>query len=109
MQVRTGQQQSPYIETLKKAEEAAQASGLGVWTKVRESAHEHAQTDAPAQQTSALQGHDVMYLCMLYAVLTQEPGASSAAVRDVPAAEGKSMRIHLRTQSTPHAHSMVAW
>ncbi len=34
-QVRPGQQQSPYIENLKKAEEAAQLSGVGVWTKVR--------------------------------------------------------------------------
>lgn len=35
MQVRaTGSQQSPYIEDLKKAEEAAQGAARGLWTKV---------------------------------------------------------------------------
>ena len=29
-----GAQQSPYFDDLKKAEEAAQLAGLGVWTKV---------------------------------------------------------------------------
>ncbi len=42
LQVRAiGAQQSPYIEELKKAEEAAQLAGLGLWTKVRDSANCH--------------------------------------------------------------------
>lgn len=39
LQVRTGgSQASPYIDDLKKAEESAQAGGVGVWTKVRANA-----------------------------------------------------------------------
>jgi staphylococcal nuclease domain-containing protein 1 len=31
----TGSQQSPYVEDLRKAQDAAQAAGVGLWTKVR--------------------------------------------------------------------------
>ena len=58
-QVKGGQQQSPYFEPLKKAEEAAQLAGLGLWTLVRPLQPMHPDhllgTDSPVTSILSLQ------------------------------------------------------
>jgi hypothetical protein len=102
-QVRTGAQQSPYIEELKKAEEHAQAAGLGVWTKVRgcsvcvleitNSFHARCGASPPV---SGIWLYDA-----------QDATALQAAVRNVPSVEGAQPWCYARTHARkPHAHKL---
>lgn len=103
-----GQQQSPYLENLKKAEEQAQAAGLGLWTKVGSFLATRLASWAglgaargPRSRGQRGRGFCAGHAC-LHMTLTrtspglldlQDPSALAGAVRNGPTADGEQVQL----------------